>query len=69
MSYFNKKKTMIISKILKKHIFLPRTSVKSKENRALDPSSKVLSLDNKNKKLFYFVLCSLNRTFANGKQV
>ncbi len=52
MSYFNKNKTMITSKILKKHNYLPHTSVKSKENRAFDPSSKVLSLDNKNKKLF-----------------
>jgi 16S rRNA (adenine1518-N6/adenine1519-N6)-dimethyltransferase len=33
-------------------------------------SSKVLSLDNKNKKVvFCFVLCSLNRTFAAMKQV
>jgi 16S rRNA (adenine1518-N6/adenine1519-N6)-dimethyltransferase len=33
-------------------------------------SSKVLSLDNKNKKVvFCFVLCSLNRTFAVMKQV
>ena len=48
---------------------MPHTCVNSKENRTFDLSSKVPSLDNKNKKLFYFVLCSLNRTFANGKQV
>ena len=53
----------------KNHNFLPHTSVKSKENRTFGLSSKVLSLDNKNKKLFYFVLCSLNRTFANENRV
>ena len=29
-----------------------------------DLRSKILTLDNKNKKRFYFVMCSLNRNFA-----
>jgi len=47
---------------------LPHTSVISKENRTFDLSSKVLSLDNKNKKSFYFVLYSLILTNANTYQ-